>query len=240
LSVTNLVSSASLSTGVATIGTLVISDGITLSSSTIPNLVSITISSGTLLVTTLVSSANSSIGASTIGTLVVTTRIDAPESTITNLSVTTSSIGALIVSGSTINNLNTTNISSGTLIVNAVNLLPNVGDIVKQVTFSAANNQAAMTTISGLIFDETITRAFTCYLSISIVATTSLFGYVELRGLQKASGTWVLSATFIGDETNMDFDIISSGGFGRIRYTSGDEAGFVSNTLSFRASTMTL
>jgi hypothetical protein len=88
-----------------------------------------------------------------------------------------------------------------------------------------------------LRFAEATTRSFICYISVTILATTSLYANFELRGLQMSSGTWVISSEHIGDVTNVEFSITSSGGYGQVQYTSGNEAGFTSSTMAFTAVT---
>jgi hypothetical protein len=69
------------------------------------------------------------------------------------------------------------------------------------------------------------------------VATTSLYAQYRLTGVQKTSGTWILGGSYIGNDTGIDFGIVSSGGYGQIQYTSGNEAGFVSGKMAFTAFT---
>ena len=73
---------------------------------------------------------------------------------------------------------------------------------------------------------------------VYIDATIDLYEYFELRGMQKAVGEWILGYSSIGDESNIDFTIIDGGGSGQIQYTSGNEAGYSSSTMKFRATTI--
>ena len=129
--------------------------------------------------------------------------------------------------------------TNSTVSINAVDITPSVGEL-PETSFSAANNQAAAANVTGFAFAEATTRSFRAIVSVSIDATADLYEQFELRGLQKATGTWVLSANSIGDVSNVTFSITSSGGNGQIQYTSGNEAGFVSNTIKFLCSEVTV
>ena len=100
-------------------------------------------------------------------------------------------------------------------------------------TFSAANNVTSPANVTGLAFAESSVRSFKVLVTIVIDATVDLYTQVELRGLQKATGIWIMSSNEIGDESNILFTITSSGGNGQVQYTSGNEAGFVSSTFTF-------
>lgn len=125
----------------------------------------------------------------------------------------------------------------GELTVNSVLVVPNPGDIRKELSFSAANNQSVNANVTNLRFLESTTRSFLAYCSVTIIATTNLYAQFELRGLQKDTGVWVISAEHVGDITGVEFSITSSGGFGQVQYTSTDNPGFVSATLVFSAVT---
>jgi hypothetical protein len=101
-------------------------------------------------------------------------------------------------------------------------------------TFSAANNQAAPANVSGFSFDNSAVRSFKAYVSVSIDATADLFEYVEITGVNDG-GTWAITQQVeSGDESNVDFTITAAG---QVQYTSGNEAGFVSNTIKWRSIT---
>jgi hypothetical protein len=109
------------------------------------------------------------------------------------------------------------------------------GDITL-TSFAAANNQVAAADVTGLAFAAGVTRSFKALVSVSINATTGLNEVYELLGVQLASG-FVMSASSVGDDTGVVFSITSAG---QVQYTSANAAGFVSNTVKFRADTSTI
>lgn len=104
------------------------------------------------------------------------------------------------------------------------------GDITP-TSFSAANNQASPSNITGLFFPNASVRAATIYLSVNIAATIPLFEYFTLNVVQKTS-TWDLSSTSVGDNSGFLFTI---GATGQVLYTSPNSSGFTSTTVRFRA-----
>jgi len=106
------------------------------------------------------------------------------------------------------------------------------GDI-QETSFSAANNQAAAASITGLAFANATVRSFEAIVSITIDATAGLFEQVKLNGIQKGA-SWDMSVSAVGDESGLVFSITTAG---QVQYTSTNLAGFVSNTVKFRAQT---
>lgn len=123
---------------------------------------------------------------------------------------------------------------NGDLTVNSVNITPSTGDISKEQSFSASNNQSSAANVTGFAFPQSNVRSFFAYVSVTINASANLYAQYELRGLQKGVGTWILSSQYIGDNTGIVFSITSSAGNGQIQYTSTNIAGFVSNNMKFR------
>lgn len=106
------------------------------------------------------------------------------------------------------------------------------GDI-SETSFSAANNQVAAANVTGLAFANGTVRSFDALVSVTIDATADLYESFRLLGVQKGAG-WDMAVEAVGDESNITFSITAAG---QVQYTSGNEAGFVSNTMKFRAST---
>jgi hypothetical protein len=104
------------------------------------------------------------------------------------------------------------------------------GDIAHS-SFSAANNQASAANVTGLAFAAANVRSFKAQVSVSIDATTDLNEVFELTGIQLASG-FVMASSSVGDDSGVVFTITSAG---QVQYTSQNSAGFVSNTIKFRA-----
>lgn len=109
------------------------------------------------------------------------------------------------------------------------------GDI-NESSFSAANNQASPADVTGLAFANATVRSFKALVSVSIDATTDLFETYELIGVQKAAG-WDMSVSSVGDDTGLAFSITTSG---QVQYTGLNYSGFVSNTIRFRAQTLSV
>lgn len=110
------------------------------------------------------------------------------------------------------------------------NLLKSTGDI-DQTSFAAANNVAVATDVTGFAFANGSVRSFKALVSVYIDATTPLYESFEIQGVQKASD-WFIAISSVGDDSNVDFTITSAG---QIQYVSGNETGFVSSTIKFRA-----
>lgn len=117
--------------------------------------------------------------------------------------------------------------------INGDPLYQDVTGDIPETSFAAANNQASPVNVTGLAFANGVTRSFTALVSVSIDATADLYEVFELRGVQRAAD-WALAVVSTGDDSNVDFTITTAG---QVQYTSGNEAGFVSSTIKFRAMT---
>ena len=116
-------------------------------------------------------------------------------------------------------------------VANQIGASAHTGDIA-HTSFSAANNQVAAANVTGLAFAAGSVRSFKAQVSVSINATTALNEVFDLQGVQLAGG-FVMSSSSVGDDSGVVFTITSAG---QIQYTSPNSAGFVSNTIKFRAS----
>jgi hypothetical protein len=141
--------------------------------------------------------------------------------------------------GDTTGNTGTVILNGSLILASTVYYTPNPSDIFKEITFSTANNQMSFADITNLRFLESNVRSFTCIISVFINATTSLYAQYKLIGVQKGTGIWVVGGSYIGNETGIEFGIVSSGGYGQIQYTSSNEAGFIDGKMAFTASTTT-
>ncbi len=111
------------------------------------------------------------------------------------------------------------------------------GDI-KETPFSITNNQTTSQVITGFEFDNTTVRSFEALVSVEIDATTNLFEVMRIFGINK-DGAWTIErvpsdGNNIGDDTGILFSIATATGKGQMRYTSEDQAGFVSGSIKFR------
>lgn len=113
--------------------------------------------------------------------------------------------------------------------------LGSAGDI-RETSFAAANNVASPADVTGLAFANGVVRSFVAQVSVALDATADLFEVYELKGVQK-SASWDMSVSSVGDDSGVVFTITNSG---QIQYTSVNSSGFVSNTIKFRAETLSV
>lgn len=106
------------------------------------------------------------------------------------------------------------------------------GDI-GETSFSAANNQVAAANVTGLAFANGTVRSFDALVSVYINATASLYEVFKLSGIQKGA-SWDMAVESNGDSSGVTFSITNAG---QVQYTSGNSAGFVADTMKFRAIT---
>lgn len=106
------------------------------------------------------------------------------------------------------------------------------GDIA-ETSFSAANNVTVAANVTGLAFANGTVRSFDAQVSVVIAATADLYEVFRLQGIQKGA-SWDMSVESTGDDSGIVFTITSAG---QVQYTSGNEDGFVSSTMKFRAAT---
>lgn len=103
-------------------------------------------------------------------------------------------------------------------------------------SFLAANNQITAASVTGLAFATGVVRSFKAQVSVTIDATTDLNEVFDLTGVQLASG-FVMATSSVGDDSGVVFSITSAG---QVQYTSANSAGFVANTIKFRALTLSV
>jgi hypothetical protein len=128
----------------------------------------------------------------------------------------------------------TVDTTNSQVLINGINITPITGDILN-TSFSGANNQSSATNVSGLLFAEASVKSFLIIATVSVGATADLYQQFEIRGLQKATGIWIITDIRLGDDTDIEFSILSTGGNGQLQYTSADYTGFSSLDITFRA-----
>lgn len=106
------------------------------------------------------------------------------------------------------------------------------GDI-DETSFTAANNQVAAANVTGLAFANATVRSFEALVSVTIIATGSLYESFKLYGVQRGAD-WALASSAVGDVSGITFSITTAG---QVQYTSTNVAGFTSSTMKFRAIT---
>ena len=114
-------------------------------------------------------------------------------------------------------------------------MTPSAGDICKELTFYALNNQSEPQDITNFSFSNSDVRSFDAMVSVYISTSTGndLYANYNLKGVQK-TGYWVLNSTFIGDATGITFSITTTG---QIQYISTNVANFITDVMKFRALT---
>ena len=118
---------------------------------------------------------------------------------------------------------------NGSITISATNT-PNANDIA-ETSFIGANNVATPTNVTGFAFANANVRAFSALVSVSVIATSSLYENLTMNGIQKGSD-WEISVSSTGDNSLVLFSITSSG---QIQYQSSNYSGFTSLTIKFRA-----
>jgi hypothetical protein len=232
------VSNTSILNGGATLGSLYVSSGSVLNGVSISNLTATSNTLGSVLITgsstigsLFVSNTSILNGGATLGSLYVSSGSVLNGVSISNLNATNITSSSLKVTGSSV----LSGVSASSLVINSVDITPSANDFLER-SFAAANNTISFTNITGFAFSAT-TRSFEALCSVTIIATLNRYTHFTIRGVNK-NGSWVINTQFIGDNNSgITFTINSSG---QVQYTSSNVAGFVSDTMKFRAITLTV
>lgn len=139
-------------------------------------------------------------------------------------------VAAAITAGTGISVTN----GAGSITINATSTAP-AGDI-NETSFSAADGQASPANVTGLAFNQAVTRSFRAQVSVTIDATTPLFETFDLTGINTDTD-FMMAIDSVGDNSLINFTITSTG---QVQYTSATFPGFVSATVKFRAMTLTV
>jgi hypothetical protein len=123
---------------------------------------------------------------------------------------------------------------TGHTIVNNVKITPNLNDIIFEQQSTLANNQASFTNITDFSFSNSTTTSFKAIINVTVSAGDAKYAVWEINGLYKPSG-WVITSSFTGDLTGIDFSIANEGGIGHIQYKNSNTSG--TTTIRYRAST---
>jgi uncharacterized protein YjbI with pentapeptide repeats len=133
-------------------------------------------------------------------------------------------------------NLAITSATAGTMIANDT---LSIGGISSFFTgsFSANNNVASASNVTGLLFPSASVRSFVATLNINVSkAGGNLNEMVTLEGVQGDSG-WSLFDTSLGEDTGLVFTIDSTG---QVQYTSINHISWTSTTIRFEGHYYTL
>jgi hypothetical protein len=153
--------------------------------------------------------------------------------TASNLISTNITASNLISTNITASNLISTNITTSSLYTNSINMTPSLGDIFKEISFSASDNVIVPDSITGFIFNNNV-RYFNAWLSVFITATENTVTAFTIEGIQINSSTWELNYRFIGSNTKIKISITNTG---QIQYTCPGITGFLSSIMKFRSIT---
>lgn len=121
------------------------------------------------------------------------------------------------------------------LFVNGVDVTPSDGSI-PETSFALSQNISTFTDIPGFSFANATVRGAVIHASVAISASTSLFQVYTIRVVQRASD-WLMTVDAAGDASLVVFSITSAG---QVQYKSGSYPGFVSATLKYKATTLTV
>jgi hypothetical protein len=110
-----------------------------------------------------------------------------------------------------------------------------VGDI-SLTDFILSQTVGTPTNVTGFSFSSSTIRSFQAIVSVSIIATIELYEQFEIRGVNK-NGSWVITISSMGDNSNVILSITSTG---QIQYTSSTYSGFTSGKIGFRAIVTTI
>ena len=119
--------------------------------------------------------------------------------------------------------------------INNVDITPNLNDIIFEKQSILDQAQSSFTDIADFYFDNSATNSFKAIVNVTVSAGISKFAGWELNGLYKPSG-WVITSSFTGDLTGVQFSILDNNGLGQIQYTNSNSTGS-STIIRYRAST---
>jgi hypothetical protein len=195
----------------------------------------------TILATSQISSGSLYAPLATISNVVATATstgsIDATGMTVgTILATSQISSGSVYAPLATISNIVATTFTSGSIVANTVDITPSLGDISKERSFAATNNQAVAANITNFAFANAVVRSFNAVASVSILRLSgqNYYANYDIRGVQKDNNDWVINVSFVGDNTGVVFSIDDNG---QLQYTSTNVSQWQSTTIKFRANT---
>ena len=123
------------------------------------------------------------------------------------------------------------------MIFNTVDVSPSMGDIIKERSATIGNSISTPTDIQTFAFGNAVARVFDAVASVVVSGTSgNLYSYYNLKGVQKATGNWVLNSSFVGDVTGITFSISN----GQLQYTATNKADFTGAVVKFRALTTSI
>jgi hypothetical protein len=123
---------------------------------------------------------------------------------------------------------------TGHVAVNNVKITPNKNDIIFEQQ-AILDRTGTFTNITDFYFDDSIANSFKAIINVTVSGASSKYALWEINGVYKPSG-WVITSSFTGDQTGVNFKIVNSSGRGQIQYTNSNDAG-TNTTVRYRANT---
>ena len=105
---------------------------------------------------------------------------------------------------------------------------------VNNSSASLLNNQASAVNITGLSFDNSISKSFIVKLTVNIDATIDLEEEFTIKAVYTGTD-WTYTMTSVGEDSQVFPSVTSAG---QVQYTTPSYSGFVSATAYFRAFTV--
>lgn len=122
----------------------------------------------------------------------------------------------------------------GHVMINNVKITPNLNDIIFEQESILENNIFEWTNIPFFQFDNSISSSFKAYVNVMVSTNISKYALWEINGVYKPTG-WIITSSFSGDLTGVNFNIVNESGIGKIQYKNSNLSG--TTTIRYRATT---
>jgi hypothetical protein len=124
---------------------------------------------------------------------------------------------------------------TGHIAVNSVDITPNLNDIVLEQQAVLQHSQTNPVSITNFYFDNSVTSSFKAIINVNVSAASSKYAVWELNGVYKPTG-WVMTSSFVGDITGINFYVVDNNGVGQIKFTNSNGP-TTTTTIRYRATT---
>ena len=151
----------------------------------------------------------------------------------TNTQEVSDIIGAVAVAGSGINLVYSSLLQTLTVSATAGG---SPGDIT-ETSFIGSQGVIVPAPVTGFTFSTATVRSFNANVTVSVIATTSLFETFNLTGINVNGAFPGLPYFAVGDNSGVFFSVTSGG---QINYVSDTYPGFISITIKFRATVLSV
>lgn len=123
----------------------------------------------------------------------------------------------------------------GHVMINNVKITPNLDDIIFEKESILANDISEWTNIPDFEFNSSIATTFKAHININVSTGIPKYAYWEINGLFKSPGGWIITSSFTGDLTGVNFNISTESGIGKLQYKNNNNSG--TTTIRYRATT---